>query len=171
MKEKLELLIKKEKLTAGRLAELLEVQPSRISQLKSGRNKQPSFDIIQKILQRFPHINPDWLLLDSDRMYREGYEPREEADNQNRSNEMDSTTADLFTAFGIGDQDAEAGVTTSGHETENPPKASENSTSRESHISAAPHERSEISDSHASSKIERVIVFYSDGTFQDFNKR
>ncbi|WP_418193711.1 helix-turn-helix domain-containing protein [Alistipes sp.] len=56
-------------MTSSRLAELLETQPSSISHLLSGRNK-PSFDLIQKILRRFPRINPDWLLLDSERMFR-----------------------------------------------------------------------------------------------------
>ena len=69
MREKLLRLMQTEGLTSSRLAELLETQPSSISHLLSGRNK-PSFDLIQKILRRFPRINPDWLLLDSERMFR-----------------------------------------------------------------------------------------------------
>lgn len=61
--------MKSEGLTPSRLAEILEIQPSGISHLVSGRNK-PGFDLLQKILARFPKINPDWLLLDSDQMYR-----------------------------------------------------------------------------------------------------
>ncbi len=69
MHEKLPLLMKSEGLTSSRLAELLGIQPSGISHLISGRNK-PSYDLLQKILRRFPNINPDWLLLDSEDMYR-----------------------------------------------------------------------------------------------------
>lgn len=69
MREKLLTLLKNEGLTPGKLAELLGVQPSGISHIMSGRNK-PSFDLVQKILRRFPKINPDWLLLDSTEMYR-----------------------------------------------------------------------------------------------------
>jgi hypothetical protein len=36
----------------------------------SGRNK-PSYDFLLKLLQRFPQINPDWLLLDRGPMYRD----------------------------------------------------------------------------------------------------
>ncbi len=61
--------MKSEGLTSSRLAEMLEVQPSGISHILSGRNK-PGFDFLQKILRRFPQINPDWLLLDSGAMYR-----------------------------------------------------------------------------------------------------
>lgn len=69
MREKLLVLMKNEGLTSSRLAELLGIQPSGISHILAGRNK-PSFDFVQKILRRFPRINPDWLLLDSQDMYR-----------------------------------------------------------------------------------------------------
>ena len=65
MREKLLNLMKSEQLTASKLAELLDIQPSGISHILSGRNK-PSFDLVQKILRRFPRVNPDWLLLDKD---------------------------------------------------------------------------------------------------------
>lgn len=70
MREKLLNLMRSEGLTSSRLAELLGIQPSGISHILSGRNK-PSFDFVQKILRRFPNINPDWLLLDSGPMYRD----------------------------------------------------------------------------------------------------
>ncbi len=69
MKEKIAHLMKSESLSSSRLAEILEIQPSAVSHLLSGRNK-PGFDLLQKILRRFPKINPDWLLLDSEQIYR-----------------------------------------------------------------------------------------------------
>lgn len=74
MREKLLKLMENEKLTASRLAELLGIRSSGISHILSERNK-PSYDFLQKILRRFPQINPDWLLLDSDQMYRTGNTP------------------------------------------------------------------------------------------------
>ncbi|MFI3282450.1 MAG: helix-turn-helix transcriptional regulator [Rikenellaceae bacterium] len=68
MKDKITQLMKCEGLTSSRLADILETQPSGISHLVSGRNK-PSFDLLQKILRRFPKINPYWLLLDDECMY------------------------------------------------------------------------------------------------------
>ena len=70
MREKLLILMKNEGLTSSRLAELLGIQPSGISHILGGRNK-PSFDFVQKVLRRFPRLNPDWLLLDSEQMYRD----------------------------------------------------------------------------------------------------
>ena len=71
MKEKLQQLMKSEGLTSSRMAEILGIQPSGISHSLAGRNK-PGFDLLQKILRRFPRVNPDWLLLDSEQMYRTG---------------------------------------------------------------------------------------------------
>ena len=69
MKDRLEKFMLSERLTSSRLAEILGVQPSNVSHILSGRNK-PSFDFIEKMLQRFPKINPDWFLLGKGNMYR-----------------------------------------------------------------------------------------------------
>ena len=70
MKEKLEFLLKNKGLNATSLARLLDIQPSGLSHILSGRNK-PSFDLVVKILKAFPEINPDWLLLDSEVIFRD----------------------------------------------------------------------------------------------------
>ena len=70
MGEKLEFLIKQKRLTTTSFARMLDVQPSGISHIISGRNK-PSFDLVVKILKLFPDVNPDWLLLDDDRVWRD----------------------------------------------------------------------------------------------------
>lgn len=75
MREKLLDLMKNEGLKPSQLAELLEINPAGVSHILAGRNK-PGFDLLQKILRRFPRINPDWLLLDSAQMYRTDAEAR-----------------------------------------------------------------------------------------------
>ena len=69
MREKLTILMKSEQLTMTKFAELLGIHPSGISHILSGRNNA-SLDMVKKVLRRFPQINPDWLLLDKDEMYR-----------------------------------------------------------------------------------------------------
>lgn len=69
MREKLLDLMKNEGLKPSQLAEMLEINPAGVSHILAGRNK-PGFDLLQKILRRFPRISPDWLLLDSGPMYR-----------------------------------------------------------------------------------------------------
>ena len=61
MKERLAQFLQSEGLTAVKFAEIMEVQPSSISHLLSGRNK-PNFDFISRLLLRFPDLNPDWMI-------------------------------------------------------------------------------------------------------------
>lgn len=68
MDEKLRILMQSENLTASRLAEILEIKPAAVSHILSGRNK-PSFDLLCKIVNRFPQINPYWLLGDAPDMH------------------------------------------------------------------------------------------------------
>lgn len=61
MKDRLAQFLKLENLTAVKFAEIMEVQPSSISHLLSGRNK-PNFDFISRLLLRFPDLNPSWII-------------------------------------------------------------------------------------------------------------
>ena len=74
MGEKLLRLMKSEGLTSSRLAEILGTGASNISHIISGRSK-PGYDLLRKILLSFPQINPDWLLLDDETMYRSDETP------------------------------------------------------------------------------------------------
>ena len=67
MDQKLRILMQNENLTASKLAEILEIKPAAVSHILNGRNK-PSFELICKIVTRFPHINPYWLLGDAQEM-------------------------------------------------------------------------------------------------------
>ena len=69
MDERIRRILKEKNLSAVRLAEILEVQPSSISHLISGRNN-PNYDFITKLLRSFPEINPDWFLLGEGEMFR-----------------------------------------------------------------------------------------------------
>lgn len=68
MDEKLRILLQNENLTASKFAEILEVKPAAVSHILSGRNK-PGFELLCKIVNRFPHINPYWLLGDATELY------------------------------------------------------------------------------------------------------
>ena len=49
-------------LTASALAEEIDFNRSTISHLVSGRNK-PSLEFVMKLLQKFPELDMDWLVL------------------------------------------------------------------------------------------------------------
>ena len=70
MNDRLDKLLLAEQLTPAKFADIIGVQRSSISHIISGRNK-PSFDFIAKVLQRFPRVNPDWLILGKGEMYKQ----------------------------------------------------------------------------------------------------
>ena len=149
MREKLLDLMKYEGLKPSQLAELLEINPAGISHILAGRNK-PGFDLLQKILRRFPRINPDWLLLDSPRMYRDDKSdtPKQSAPISRPAPEI----ADgLFGATGNS-------PTNSSHK-EPTPSTPENS---------APATASQLPGSRTDAAVRQVIIFYDDQTFESF---
>ena len=143
MREKLLNLMKSEQLTASKLAELLDIQPSGISHILSGRNK-PSFDLVQKILRRFPRVNPDWLLLDKDEMYRTiDIEPQPATSQSISTEELDETMQ----------QSTVSGMTT----------PATNSTS-----ASTPAQQIAAAYAPKNGNVKRVIVLFDDHTFESY---
>ncbi len=70
MIERLLLILKMKNISASKFADEIGVQRSSISHILSGRNN-PSLDVVQKILKRFPDINPEWLLAGKGPMIKE----------------------------------------------------------------------------------------------------
>lgn len=70
MHERLARLLNLLQLSPSQAAEQLNVQRSTFSHILKGRNK-PSFDLIQKILNEFTKVNPDWLILGKGEVFRE----------------------------------------------------------------------------------------------------
>jgi transcriptional regulator with XRE-family HTH domain len=149
MREKLLKLMKSEKLSSSRLAEILEIQPSSISHILSGRNK-PSYDFLVKILRRFPTLNPDWLLLDAEQMYRSN----EELDRRiNDTNTQSSQTTGS----------AEKMIVNSKNALNPKNESSQNSTNRPIENIAA------VANIATDGRIiERVIVLYTDKSFEAY---
>ena len=156
MREKLQLLMNAENLTGSKLAEYLGIQPSSISHILGGRNK-PSLDFVQKILQRYPRINPDWLLLDSEAMYRPDSSP------------ASSVVSSAELQFSETPSAAEPVAQTE--------PAAENHTSPASPSSQAPSTPSNVMDTIAplvaphSRGVKRIIVMFDDHTFESYEPR
>lgn len=69
MKHRLEEFLKLEGLTSVKFAEIMQIQPSSVSHILSGRNN-PNFDFVSRMLQRFPDLNPDWFINGIGEVYR-----------------------------------------------------------------------------------------------------
>ncbi len=145
MKEKLEYLLREKQLSATSLARLLDIQPSGISHIMSGRNK-PSFDLVVKILSVFPDINPDWLLLDSDEVYRRDQQPR--------------TNNPLFDFDVLDGSNVASG------------ELSQNNASSVSNSSVENVQMLNFQPAKNLAKdVVRIVVLYGDGTFESFSSR
>ncbi len=67
--ERIKVLIEELGLDAKTFATTLNINPSSISHLTSGRNK-PSFDFLQRIAQEFPEIDIHWLLTGKGKLFK-----------------------------------------------------------------------------------------------------
>ena len=184
MKEKLQHLINSESnMTRSAFSKLLGINPATISQIMAGRNK-PSFELLQKILVRFPNISADWLMLDRGPMLRdESLTPS----GMPRQVSTDDAAVHL-TDYGVGTQrtffdSPESPSSPSSADTAFGPTAEhaavpfaalqnigqpQNQTARESNIPVASELSSVSSHSRTGLHVERVVVFYSDKTFDTY---
>jgi transcriptional regulator with XRE-family HTH domain len=69
MKDRISKFLTTESISPSKFADEIGVQRSSISHIISGRNN-PSLELIQKILNRYDFVNPDWLILGKGEMYR-----------------------------------------------------------------------------------------------------
>ena len=56
-------------LTARQFASEIRVRPGTISNMMSGRNN-PSLDVMKRIMERYPTLNPEWLIAGRGEMWR-----------------------------------------------------------------------------------------------------
>lgn len=129
-------------LTASLFADKINVQRSSISHLLSGRNK-PSLDFTLKVIESFPEVELLWLL------NGKGSFPKGENGSEEKtaisSQEKIAQENNLFTQEII---------------------ASTLNTEPSTTKSKIQSEEKSI---HSDSKIERIVVFYTDGTFKNYN--
>ncbi len=61
MKDRIKYLLDRENVSSAQFASEIGISPSSLHHIVSGRNN-PSLEVIQKILDRFPQINAEWLI-------------------------------------------------------------------------------------------------------------
>jgi transcriptional regulator with XRE-family HTH domain len=69
-KNRIEKIMQSESMTSGQFAQEIGIQNSTLSHIINSRNN-PSLDVMKKILSRFPNINADWLILGLGPMFRQ----------------------------------------------------------------------------------------------------
>jgi len=157
MKDRIIQIMNTERLTPSRFAEEIGIQRAAMSHITSGRNN-PSLDVVTKILERYPAINPNWLLFGTGEMKQQ-----EIKENLNISftetPKISENTPDLFTNPSNNRPQQE--------------KKSEYRTDSSNKIAPLPPKPIEkeiiITKEIPVRKIDRIMIFYSDNTYEIFN--
>ena len=151
---KIELLIQTKKLSASQFADTLGIPRSSISHILSGRNK-PSLDVVQKILIAFPEIPADELLDDKRELTITVSGPKVVSTPT-------SVTPSLFDApIPVSPESPTSILPEQTIVQSNLRRPRETGTKTQNPVTA------QTSTVHLAKKIERVIIFYTDGTFTE----
>ncbi|WP_460944114.1 helix-turn-helix transcriptional regulator [Spirosoma daeguense] len=144
-------------LTPSYFADEIGVQRSSISHILSGRNR-PSFDIIQKIIRRFPELGYEWIMEEEN---TQGYSTNR-TPNRSQSERRDQfgTTNQFPFSFpsqstGARNQRNEIPATT-------PTQLPANQL-----IESVPSNNS-MDFSTSEKRVERILIFYTDGSFREY---
>lgn len=144
-KERIIEIIEKSGLTPSEFADKIGVQRSAISHITSGRNN-PSLDFLIKIKNEFPEIDTDWLIFGIE---KEDQKTDEESETEiQKENLFEKTTVPQPTLFDESEFEK--------------PEISKNEDS-------PVYKGQKSNPDHF--EIKRVIIFYEDGSFEDYFKR
>jgi len=148
MKDRINKIIKHERISPSRFADDIGVQRSSVSHILSGRNNA-SLDVVQKILHAYPALNADWLLFGKGEMYRYKKEHQQS----------------LFGEDDNPQQTANSGIKQEPvQNTPNPLAQSSGNIHNSQVLNQA------LAQSFSTSKnIEKIVIFYSDKTFVVYN--
>lgn len=147
MKDRIRLLLDAEKINSAKFAEAIEVQRSAVSHILAGRNN-PSFDIIQRIAQKFPKINLEWLITGKGSMYKIPVQ-RSIFDTDDSINQPGKTapTANL---------------------TESRTITNVNNRGEGGKILSGRYEGADSEDIPKEHTVQKIVIFYSDRTFVEY---
>lgn len=74
MNKRLEQFLAAENMSQTQFAETINVARASVSHLLAGRNN-PGYDFIKSVMQKFPDLSIEWLILGKGKMYREQQQP------------------------------------------------------------------------------------------------
>ncbi|MCF0176556.1 MAG: helix-turn-helix transcriptional regulator [Bacteroidales bacterium] len=165
MNERLEQFIKAENITQAKFADTLDVARASISHILAGRNK-PGYDFITSLMDHYPDLNIEWLLTGKGKMYKS----KSLAENEKKTADSPSLTDSPLAVNGstgllFGDDEpyelAETPRETEISRTPRYAQANIQATQRE-------HTPSNLTLSPAAKRVaDKIVVFYSDGTFEE----
>jgi hypothetical protein len=142
MKDRIQRILEDKNLSPSVFADEVDLSRAVVSHILHGRNKL-SLDNIEKILIRYPEINPLWLISGKGTMYKEGSE---------------DSSPSLFGEDGLFPHET---TDNSEYSRENASKPIQNTT-RQPDFQIIPQKNIPVV------KIKKIAVFYSDNTYEEF---
>ena len=148
IKDRISHILRAQNLTATQFAELMQIQPSNVSHLLSGRNK-PSLDFLIKLKEIFPEYNYEWIIL--------GKKPITTNDSNIISKESVFDKVEM-TQHNENVEDTENVIVSKSHDLD---------TNDNPVDSLIP----KITNNSSSSSLKQIIYVYDDHTFEVYNVR
>ena len=162
LSDKIELLIKRKQMSSSQFADILGIPRSSISHILSGRNK-PSLDVVQKILSAFPEVSAEDLLFEDRTLF---------VSSAKVPSPSVQETLPLNNLFDVPNDTASESVKNNLSES-TIVRSNLRRSVKESNLTPTPVSNSGSENvstlirSSLQKKIDRVIIFYSDGTFTE----
>lgn len=147
MKDRFKQILDEKGLNAQKTASLIGIDASAVSHLLNGKRK-PSFEVLDKIGQAFPDINLNWLISGKGTMY-----------NNSTLSSTTSPVAQTNPALLFEEK-------TTNENTISP----ESAATRNDHISIQEENSRTVVQATIKKKISRIILFFEDGSFEDYSK-
>lgn len=147
MKDRINDIITNYKLTPTEFADKIGVGKSNISHILSGRNN-PSLEMVKRILSEFPNINSDWLIFGVGQMLK--VKP------------SGPTQQNMMLDF----VEKEDNVI---HDTDEGTKTNNVDTNVKEFLKVDVEEDRNVSENNKQSKISKIIIYYTDNTYESFD--
>jgi len=168
MNVRLEQFLAAENISQAQFADSINVARASVSHILSGRNK-PGFDFISSMIRRYPTLNIDWLITGRGKMYKNGTD----APVEQIPPTVDSTAQNVQPAqksqFTDDDDLLFTDIETVTPPVQNQPESVQSPTDVTNSASLIEtislNKIKELTENQR--KAVKVIIFYSDGTFQE----
>ncbi len=144
MNERLKQFLAAENISQAAFADKIDVARANVSHILSGRNR-PGYDFFASLIRNYPSLNIEWLITGKGRMYK-------------TSTQEAASASDLFSFPAAQEKKTETPV----QDTVEAVPVQENAVEAPSGSPSAPAVKPR--------KAVKIIVFYDDNTFEEFEK-
>lgn len=189
-KNRIEKVILFQNMTSGQFAAEIGIQNSTLSHILNNRNN-PSLDVLKKILSRFPDISTDWLILGQGSMLRQEKQSKEPT-LFDSYDETSSSSESLVAENAVKTPQPNAEVqkemlksdSNPVQERQKPPLSESRSTEinnstpqQRNDNEISPQVRTQSTEfpvrttSEPARKVTKVILYFTDNTFQEFESK